>query len=449
MRRIPKSHCSRLIPHVLASLVLSLTFVRALWAASERVLYRFHGKDGKVPGSVVFGPDGALYGTAGEGGTNGCLSQGCGVVFRLAKGTDGKWHESVLHNFDGSDGWFPEGPLVADKAGNLYGTTFYGGPNGCSGLGCGVAFELVRVTSVKWTYKILHLFFQQQGDGLQPSTGMIFDSKGDLYGTTSGGGNFNFCMGGCGVVFKLAPDSEENWTESVLYTFGSQVNDAAVPVAPLIFDSAGRLHGTTEWGGDDASGAVFKLSPKKNGQWADEVLHSFSSYTRDGSNPVYGLTFDSVGNLYGTTINGGTKGQQGWGIAFKLVREAHGGWKETILRTFDEHKAEGGNPTSALVLDAAGNLYGAAESGGRFACYGSGGLGCGVVFKLTPRGNGTWSETVLHSFGRGNDGSYPGGDLVFDSSGNIFGATAAGGYFGGACGKGGGIGCGVVFEITP
>jgi hypothetical protein len=123
-----------------------------------------------------------------------------------------------------------------------------------------------------------------------------------------------------------------------------------------------------------------------------------------------------------------------------------GRWKEAILRSFDQYKVEGGDVTSGLILDRAGNLYGTAESGGRYACPGSGGLGCGVVFKLTPLPDGKWSEAVLHSFGRGNDGSYPGGDLAPDSAGRLFGATATGGYTGGPCAK---YGCGVVFEITP
>ena len=320
-------------------------------ASSEKVLYAFHGQDGRAPSSVVLGPDGTLYGTAWWGGTNSCLGQGCGVVFRLARGEDGKWHETVLHDFAGSDGWFPNGSLVADKAGNLYGTTVYGGPNGCSGLGCGVAFELERGTGGKWTYTILHYFFQQQGDGLQPYAGMIFDMLGNLYGTTSGGGNLSACAdeGGCGVVFELSPYGKGTWTETIVYAFDGK--DGVGPMAPVIFDSSGDLCGTTQYGGANKSGTVFRLASGENGQWSEEVLHSFNNFgTRDGYEPIYGVTFDTLGDLFGATPFGGTVGEQGWGTAFKLAPAGGGKWKETILRTFDRARVGGGYVSSGLLL---------------------------------------------------------------------------------------------------
>ena len=413
---------------------LLLALCATSWAASEKVLYAFHGQDGLGPNSLIVGPDGGLYGTTELGGTNTCLARGCGVVFRLSRGSDGKWHETVLHDFAGSDGWFPNGALVADKAGNLYGTTVNGGPS-CSQLGCGVVFELVRGKAGKWTFKVLHNFALT--DGANPYAGMIFDSKGNLYGTASGGGNTSACTGGCGVVFKLTPDGKGDWTETVLYAFGSQAHDGAVPLAPLIFDSAGSLYGTTQYGGDGASGTVFKVSPGKNGQWVDKVLHSFSAATKDGDEPTYGVVFDSLGNLHGTTQFGGTKGEEGWGTAFELT-PAGGRWKEAILRSFDRAKAAGGFVSSGLILDAEGNLYGTTGSGGKYSG--------GAVFKLTPRAEGKWGQTILHSFGSGNDGSDPIGGLVFDSSGRLLGSASIGGLTGGACGQGG---CGVVFEITP
>src|ERR1700733_2907300 len=154
----PHSRIHITVRALLIGLAMAAALCPTSWAASEKVLYRFHGKDGWEPNSIVLGPDGALYGTTVQGGTNACLANGCGVVFRLVLGGNGKWHETVLHDFGGSDGQVPVGPLVFDKAGNLYGTTVYGGPNGCSGLGCGVAFELEKGPSGKWTYKIIHLF---------------------------------------------------------------------------------------------------------------------------------------------------------------------------------------------------------------------------------------------------------------------------------------------------
>jgi uncharacterized repeat protein (TIGR03803 family) len=421
---------------MLAGLLLMLAVASGAWAASEKVLYAFQGTDGNGPVNVIIGPDGALYGTTVEGGTNSCLGQGCGVVFRLARGADGEWRETVLHDFAGSDGWFPEGGLVADKAGNLYGATVHGGPNGCAGLGCGVVFELARGKAGEWAFKVLHNFALT--DGAEPYAGMIFDSKGNLYGTASSGGNISACSdeGGCGVVFKLTAGGKGNWTETVAYAFDG--GDGGGPMGPVIFDSSGNLYGTTLYGGANKSGTVFKLTPEGHGQWAEEVLHSFSSYTGDGDEPVYGVTFDALGNVYGTTRFGGTRGEQGWGTAFRLTPEKGGKWKETVLRSFDRAKAGGGFMSSGLIFDAEGNLYGSTGSGGKYSG--------GAVFKLTPRAKGSWGQTVLHSFGNGSDGSDPIGGLVFDSSGHLLGSASKGGYAEDPCELGG---CGVVFEITP
>jgi uncharacterized repeat protein (TIGR03803 family) len=400
------------------------------WAASEKVLYRFHGTDGNGPVNVIIGPDGALYGTTVEGG-NACS---CGVVFQLTHGPDGKWHEKVLHDFTGSDGEFPNGALVADKAGNLYGTTVYGASNGCSNMGCGVIFELVRGDGNSWTYKMLYNF--SSGGGLWPYAGLIFDSQGNLYGTTSHGGNTSACAGGCGVVFELSPDGKGDWTETVLYSFSGK--DGEWPSAPLVFDPSGDLFGVTEHGGAHGGGTVFRLS-LTGSQWSEEVLHSFSLDTGDGYEPAYGLVFDPSGNLYGTTTFGGMKGAQGWGTAFKLTPAGGGRWKEAVLHTYDRDKGVGGGfLSSGLILDAAGNLYGSAGAGGKY--------NCGAVFKLTTTAKGKWGETVLHPFGKGNDGCGPIGGLVFDSSDRLLGSASIGGLTGGSCGQGG---CGVVFEITP
>jgi len=312
--------------------VFLLGFCLTSWAASEKVLYAFHGTDGCGPTSVIVGPDGALYGTTQAAGSSTCSGDGdSGAIFQLTRGSDGKWSETVLHVFTGSDGWFPNGSLVADKAGNLYGTTVYGGPNGCSSLGCGVAFELERGDSGDWTFSVLHRFFQKAGDGAQPYAGMIFDSKGNLYGPTSHGCNTSACEGGCGVVFELSPVGKGKWKETVLYTF--QGNDGDEPLGPMTFDSSGNLYGTTEWGGVYGSGTVFELR-QQHGMWGEEILHAFKGDTGDGDEPAYGLTFDRSGNLYGATPFGGTEGMQGWGIAFKLTPAGGGKWKETILHRF-------------------------------------------------------------------------------------------------------------------
>ncbi len=432
------------------AVVVFASYARS-WAASEKVLYTFHGKDGGFGGNVIVGPHGALYGTTvGGGGEKACPDSsfdGCGVVFQLARGANGKWAETVLHAFRGgsADGSSPAGNLVIDKKGNLYGTTVYGGPlDECSNLGCGIVFELTPGANGKWTYKVVHLF--DVTDGAWPYGGLIFDAAGNLYGTTSGGGNTGACTGGCGVVFELSPGAKGQWSETVLYTFGG--NDGEGPFAPLIFDSAGSLYGTTELGGAYGAGNVFELIPHAGGQWAVATLHSFKCGTGDGCEPGNGLIFDTLGNLYGTTPFGGTPNDPGWGVVFRLAPAGGGKWNETILRAFDEYKVEGGDVDSGLILDAAGYLYGTAASGGKYTCPGGGNVACGVVFRLTPRSGGRWGETVLRSFGKGRDGAFPSG-LVSDSAGHFFGMTGGGGYFKGRCGEGGSEGCGVVYEVMP
>jgi uncharacterized repeat protein (TIGR03803 family) len=433
---------------MLAGLVLMLAVASGAWAASEKVLYAFHGTDGGFGGNVIVGPDGKLYGTTvGGGGEKACPDSsfdGCGVVFQLTPGAGGTWRETVLHRFNGSDGSSPAGNLVLDKAGNLYGTTEYGGSKGCSNLGCGVVFELVRGRGDKWAYKVLYNF--SSGVGLWPFDGLIFDPQGNLYGTTSHGGNFNACDGGCGVVFELSPGAGGKWTESVLYSFDG--SDGEEPGTPLVFDGAVNLYGTTQFGGTNGTGTVFELT-RKAGAWTEQVLYSFGDYDgRDGDQPAYGVIFDGAGNLYGTTVNGGTKGEQGWGTAFRLTPDKGGQWTEVVLHRFDEYKVGGGGVDSGLILDAAGNLYGTTASGGKYTCPGNGNVACGVVFRLIPHADGKWTEAVLHSFGKPGDGAGPGG-LVADPAGRLFGVTGEGGYFGGRCGEGGAAGCGVVFEVTP
>ena len=422
----------------LVGLALILAVASGAWAASEKVLYAFHGTDGGFGGNVVVGPDGNLYGTTVYGGKNLCPGSGglgCGVAFRLTQGAGGKWRETVLHAFDedNTDGSLPAGGLVIDKKGNLYGTTVYGGPlNQCSNQGCGVVFQLTPDGHGKWTETVLHSFGVT--DGAWPFGGLIFDSAGNLYGTASIGGSSNACTGGCGVVFELTPGAGGRWTETVLYSF--QGVDGEGPLATLTSDVAGNLYGTTEHGGAHGWGTVFKLAPGGGGKWTEKVLHSFDQ--TDGSEPGRGLVVDASGDLYGSTPFGGP---HSWGIAFRLTPGGGGKWTETVLHSFDRNNVGGGYLSSGLVLDAAGNLSGAAYEGGTY--------GFGNVFKLTSDAKGRWSETVLHSFGEGKGGSTPSG-LTIDPGGQLFGMTRYGGYLSGPCAQGGQYaGCGVVFEITP
>jgi uncharacterized repeat protein (TIGR03803 family) len=329
---------------------------------TETVLYAFKGgSDGFAPAaSLLMDAAGNLYGTTQEGGGTGCTNNlGCGTVFKLAP--DGT--ETMLHAFTGgSDGAYPVGSLIADKAGNLYGTALDGGMSGCNGNGCGVAFRI----SPAGTETVLHTFGMKANDGVNPAAGLITDKKGNLYGTTSGGGD-RCSPDGCGTVFELTKKGKEN----VLYSFADG-NDGAIPAAPLVFDKQGNLYGTAEFGGDTGCalgggcGTVFKLAP----DGALTVVHAFNG--SDGDQPQAGLTIDKAGNLYGTTYYGGGTGCSGSGCG--TVFEVTPAGVETVLYAFTD-MSDGGAPRGGLLLSGKSILYGTAAFGGS----GSG----GVVFKLT------------------------------------------------------------------
>jgi uncharacterized repeat protein (TIGR03803 family) len=266
---------------------------------------------------------------------------------------------------------------------------------------------------------------------------VIFDSAGNLYGTTLQGGGPNCGGPGCGTVFKLAKSSS-GWTETILHAFLGNNSDGINPEGNLVFDANGSLYGITNGGGTSQFGTVFALSPTGSG-WTETVIHSFSG--GDGKNPDAGLTMGNDGNLYGTTTDGGTS-TNGGGVVFQLSH-ASGVWSQVVLYDF---QGRGVNffPSGGLLFDSFGNLYGVTELGGN-----TGGLcsnnGCGAVFRLTPTSSGSWSQTVLYSFcsdSNCSDGMHPIGGLVFDSAGNLYGTSAQGGLTG--CGLNG---CGTVFEI--
>jgi uncharacterized repeat protein (TIGR03803 family) len=333
----------------------------------------------------------------------------------------------VLHRFHGKDGHAPEATLIFDVAGNLYGTTMQGGGSTQCSTGCGTVFKLTPNSDGSWTESVLYRF-SGGADGNGPIGGLIFDAAGDLYGTTLFGG-----ASGSGTVFKMKPNADGSWTESVLHTFTGA--DGANPWASLVFDMAGNLYSTTASGGAFGNGVVFMLAPNSDGTWTETVLHSFAG--ADGSFPVSPLIFDTAGNLYGTTFQGGsfTRCGRGCGIVFKLTPNSDGSWTESVLHSFTS--GAGKRPFAGVIFDAAGNLYGTATTGQK--------LGNGAVFKLTPNSDGSWTESVLHNFTGGGDGSYPYAGLTPDAAGNLYGATAGGGGAYTQCS----IGCGTVFKLTP
>lgn len=301
---------------------------------TESVLENFlQEADGQaLSAGLVADSAGNFYGTTFWGGTtNERCGTGCGVVYRLSPNGSGGWQETVLYSFTGGmDGALPADTLVLDASGNLYGTTAEGGDTStCNRQGCGVVFEVSPTSSGEWQETVLHTFNGK--DGWYSLAGVIFDSTGNLYGTTTQGGNLDDCGGtGCGLVFELSPAAGGAWQETVLHVFTGP--DGEVPFAPLVFDTAGNLYGTTQSGGnlsDCASygcGLVFKLSPTAGGHWQQTALHVFTGGA-DGASPYTAVTFDSSGNIYGTAYSGGNDNDcanngllvPGCGVIFRII----------------------------------------------------------------------------------------------------------------------------------
>jgi uncharacterized repeat protein (TIGR03803 family) len=393
-------------------LAITVFTAQSLHAQTFRLLQTFNYTNGAESYDNNFLQDAAgnIYGATVYGALGECFF-GCGVVFRL--NATGK--ETILYRFTGGkDGGMPHGLMVRDKAGNLYGTTIAGGASGqgCGGYGCGTLFRL----DSKGKETVLYSF-KGGRDGESPFGGVVRDAAGNLYGTASNGGAFSgICSaGGCGTVFKLDTAGKL----SVLHTFKGG-KDGEFPIAGLVRDSRGNLYGTTSGSGLAGDGTVFTLTAK--GEFS--VLHTFDG-GKDGQYPGYGaLILDAAGTVYGTTVSGGgsTACDGGCGVVYKVDKTG----KETVLYSF-LGGPDGKFPYSGLVRDPAGNLYSTAYAGG------SGGMG--TVFKLDPAG----TETVLYPFSGGTNGATPYSGLLRDAKGNLYGTTYAAG----------GQGLGVIFKLTP
>jgi len=433
------------------ALFVTLVATTSAQAAHEKVLHNFVAfpRGANPQDNLVADAAGNLYGTTYDGGT-----YGLGSVFELTPNSDGKWTEIVLHSFKGgSDGSNPTAGVIFDAAGNLYGTTTQVSTNGCLIDGCGTVFKLSPSKHSAWTENILHTFTGYPNDGQIPAAGLVLDATGNLYGTTEEGGFY-----GWGVVFELSPQAHGVWTEATLYNF-SGGPDGGYPLAGLILDSAGSLYGTTAYGGDPtcnveendpSCGTVFELTPNGKGSWTETVLHTF--ILTDGAYPAASLVFDATGNLYGTTPQGPGVAcyNSGCGTIFRLHPNSDGSWTHTMVYNF-EGGPDGGNPVSGLVLGPDGRLYGTTQYGGdKTGCYSS---GCGTAFELTPHSGGRWSERVIRRFGGAPpsvNGQQPVAGLLLDQQGNLYGTTESGGSLGGSCNTNEYYdGCGVVFKLTP
>ncbi len=387
----------------------------------EQSLHVFPGAGAKYPSStLLFDDAGNLYGTTQSGGTY--IN---GTVFELSPVAGGGWSYTTLHIFKGAqDGANPGAGLVVDGAGNLYGTTYNGGS-----YNLGAAFELTPGAGGVWTESVIYSFgsVNDGNDGYHPQASLIMDGAGNLYGTTEYGGAAG--ASGFGTVFELSP-SGGGWTESVLYSFGNG-NDGAAPLAPLIFDYSGNLYGTTAGGGAFSNGTVFELSPSISGVWTESLLHTFQGVgSFDGILPSAGLIFDSTGNLYSTTQEGGPGG----GTVFMLAPHSDGSWSEKIIHGFKLKDGDGFHPLGSVAFDPQGNIYGTTVGGG---------VGYGTAFRLTLQSTGNWVESGRYDFTGSRDGANPFAGLVIDALGNLYGTT----YYGGS--GLGSAGDGVVFEIRP
>jgi uncharacterized repeat protein (TIGR03803 family) len=341
--------------------------------------------DGARPwASLTRDASGNLYGTTQYGG-----SYSFGTVFEL----DPSGNETILHSFNGTDGAYLTSSVVRDEAGNTYGTTVEGGT--CL---CGTVFKLDATGNAT----VLHTFDDPLG-GRYPWAGLVPDPAGSLYGTTLGGGVF-----GLGTIFKITPTGYFR----VVHSFDGFDGDGSY--GALARDAAGNLYGTSPMGGASRNGSVFRMNTAGKGR----LLHSFNG-APDGASPRSRLIVDDVGNLYGTTIDGGANG---YGIVFKLDSLGN----ETVLYSFAGGR-DGRYPYGGLARDPAGNLYGTTQ--------GDGFSSLGTVFELTPTGR----LRVLHTFKGSVDGSTPLGDLIRDATGNLYGTTWGGGTFD----------FGTVFKITP
>jgi uncharacterized repeat protein (TIGR03803 family) len=416
--------CSALLIAILAA---SLTVI----AQTETTLHDFTaGADGANPlAGLIVDSAGNLYGT-----TSGNSS--APTIFEISPpSSGGPAILTTLYTLNGTtDGDFIWAPLIRDSSGNLYGTTFASG---------GTVFELSPpVAGGSWTYQVLYSF-TGGADGGYPAAGLLMDLSGNLYGTTENGGNANN-----GVVFELSPPSMGGgtWTETVIYRFGSRTNDASVPAAAVTLGQAGRLYGTTFYGGAHNAGAVFALVPPTapGGAWTEHVLYSFPG-GRQGSNPGSSLVFDAAGNLYGTSAdeaeNENCSGVPPCGRVYELSpSNPAGAWTYSDLWVFTGG-SDGSNPYDNVTFDKKGNIYGTTAFGG---------VGGGTVFELSPPAapGGAWTETTLHQFTVGVGGSRSWGDVVFGKDGRLYGTTLTDGIMRCSTSFGDG-GCGTVFGLRP
>lgn len=432
--RQPRLCMSKIPPAHLAFLGFLLTLVMAqpVPAQTFQVIHTFQGPEGLAPyAGVTLDRGGNLYGTARDGGSfnNGYFCElyeenGCGAVFKLTKRVGSGWLTAPLFKFNSTDGAYPRTPVTIGPGGSIYGSTDLGGYCSSSGFGCGTIFSLMPGATAPpaiiapWMEHVLYAFTGNDDGGPGPSA-LIFDSAGNMFGSSVGG------KYGAGNVFEFTP-SGQGWTETVLYSFYGAPSDGQYPQGIVADAGFNHLFGVTFKGGnndcDDAGcGTVFELT-RSGSNWTETILHTFTDGA-DGAWPLGPPIMDSAGNLYGTSSGAFVSPGTVWELS-----PTENGWVFTVLYTFSGGSNRG--PYGGIAMDTAGNLYGTTNAEGAYDE--------GNIFKLG-QSHGVWTYTDLHDFTGGNDGAAPEGAPTVDTNGNVFGTASGGGLYG--------IG-GVVWEIT-
>jgi uncharacterized repeat protein (TIGR03803 family) len=393
-----------------AVLVFVIAFSLATATASTTdVIFSFEESNGEYADTDLDSDSaGSLYGTTVLGGTH-----GSGTVFQLTSTPTG-WVQSVLYDFTGgADGGEPYKGVTVDRRGNLYGTAVTGGSGGCEG-GCGVLYKLTKSANGTWRQRVIHAFTGAE-DGAGPGARVTTDGSGNIYGMTPTGG-----ANGVGTIYKV---NVNTGVFTVIHTFTGGADGSSGSAGRMLWLN-GRLYGAATTGGNYGSGVVFELTPTPVGEWTFRTLYSFHGQP-DGSFPYGALLRAASGKFYGTTYYGG---QNGIGTVYELTPRATGEWSERVIYSF-QNGSDGNSPISNLVSDANGNLYGTTSEGG---------LGSGVIFKLSPNG-GQWTESIVHSFSGPPDGGFSYNGMVVDPFGNFYGATVHGGDDNDGC----------VYKFTP
>jgi uncharacterized repeat protein (TIGR03803 family) len=380
--------------------IMGLLLVGAASASTTQVIYSFAGgNDGEYADTeLVVDAAGNLYGTTVQGGKS-----ASGTVFQLSPSGSG-WTHTVLYNFTGGlDGGEPYKGVTLDAHGNLYGTAVTGGNGPCEG-GCGVTY-MVTNSGGRWTQTVIHNFTGADGSG--PGSPVVLDKAGNVYGTTPTGG-----ADGLGVVYQLH-NANGQWTLRIIHTFTGGADGATGSAGRVAFDAAGNLYGVATTGGAHQAGVVYKLTPTPTGEWGQQTLYAFKDEPDSGF-PYGGLVADKKNNLYGTTYYSGAHDV---GTVYRLSLR-NGTWVETGLYSF-RGGSDGSSPISTLAFDKAGNLYGSASEGGATCS-------CGTIFELSSVG-GRAIYSTPHRFQGMPDGAFPYDGMVMDSAGNLYGATTHGG----------------------